>query len=979
MATLALSLVVFGLGAARIAAGSEEAKTTVSLNGETVPPSFGTAAGFWLFAKTETPQVAFMGHPADHAVVSLGAKDRVVFSVPLRSGANISEVGVRVGWIGETRGPLKIRIHDLAKDIGAESSEGESQVVSLTGPMPERIEILLETSGKPVAVRLEPFVRSQSQAARAMSLDPVRRPMDGGPIQSSPRLAPVIESALIEWDWRMHDGIGTPREPVSFRDAVAEVLRRGDLLADDLVERGLLQEKDVAAWRGLRKEYHEVWQRKIPETDPAWEALWRKAHQAKRELAFANPLFDIGPLLFCKSAPSCFTHQLAQYLGWAARPGGGLFVLEEPGKSMRTRCLTGAIEPGAYLKPEVSRDGNTIYFSYCKVHETPTVSAGPNMAKRYYHVYSMKVDGSDVRQLTDGPFDDILPAQMPDGSLIFSSTRRGGYHRCGPQARKAYVLTAAEADGSNVRPISFHETNEWDPVVLHDGRVVYTRWDYVDRDAVYYQHLWSIRPDGSDVRIFYGNNTMNPLGTWETRTIPGSNKVMATGSSHHAMSAGSIVLIDPTRGVDGPEAMWRLTPDALFPESEVPLSADGGCARFDSPVSRHFGMATRSPHRQTTLPVAQRRWPGHCYRSPWPLSEDYFLAAYSYDLLRGEMSANIPNMFGLYLVDSFGNRELIYRDPNIGSQWPIPLAPRPTPPRLPTMLADSSTDTTANTPRPGVFALQNVYESWPKTLDDKVTHLRIIQLLPKSTPVMDDPPMGIRGVPGIQVIGAAPGKQVLGTVPVEEDGSAYFEVPSKTPLMFQALDAKGRAIQTMRSITYVQPGEVSSCVGCHESRTSPPLPTASWKASARAPSKITPGPSGSKPFSYPLLVQPVLDRHCVECHNPKKPEGKIVLTSSNAGNYTQSYNALVPYLSLSAWGMPHGNHEPMTMPDRFGARASRLIKLLDKGHYDVKLPAEDWERLVTWIDANGLFYGTYDREDQARQRRGLVIEGPDLE
>jgi len=227
---------------------------------------------------------------------------------------------------------------------------------------------------------------------------------------------------------------------------------------------------------------------------------------------------------------------------------------------------------------------------------------------------------------------------------------------------------------------------------------------------------------------------------------------------------------------------------------------------------------------------------------------------------------------------------------------------------------------------------------------------------------------------------------VLGTTPVEPDGSALFRAPAGLPLAFQALDEMGQAVQTMRSVTYLQPGEVVSCIGCHERRHDAPTagPARVPLALRRAPSPITPGPDGSKPFSYPLLVQPVLDKHCVRCHNPEKKDGGIALTGQPDGRYTVSYNVLAPRVPYSAWGGKPGdfrqvNSEPMTQPDFFGARASTLTQLLRKGHYDVRLSPEDWERLITWMDTNALFYGTFDPADQARQQRGERIPGPALQ
>jgi hypothetical protein len=765
------------------------------------------------------------------------------------------------------------------------------------------------------------------------------------------------DEAALEDDWRKQDGIGTERASVSYAAAIGQTLDRGDLLLRDLQSGGLPLREEAARWHQFREEWRAL-SAGGTGTEAAWQDLWRRVHRLRREVAFANPLTFTGPLLFAKQAPGVFSHQLTQYYGSCARPGGGLFVLDAPGQSLACRQLAaGALPPGSYQHPEVSFDGKRILFAYCHAESAP--ADRESCLDRFYHLCEMGADGAGLRQLTSGSFDDFAPRCLPDGRIVFVSTRRGGFHRCGRGPCPTYTLAVAQADGSDPHPISFHETHEWDPVVLADGQILYTRWDYVDRHAVFYEQLWTTRPDGSGVRAFYGNNTFNPVGVWEARPVPGSTRIMATAAAHHAMTAGSIILLDIARGRDGLAPITRLTPDALFPESEVPI------ANHASPAA----WSARLDGQPPALPPEQARWPGHCYRTPFPLSEKYFLAAYSFDSLIGEPDPNPANMFGIYLVDCFGNKELLHRDPAISSLWPVPLRARPRPPVIACQLQTNGVGE-------GTFFLQDVHQSWPPLPANSVRRLRIVQVLPKTTWHINEPPVGLAN--------ASPGKQVLGTVPVESDGSACFRAPAKVALAFQALDELGEAVQVMRSVTYLQPGETASCVGCHEPRQSVPSQKRRPLALLRPPSRIEPGPEGSRPLSYPLLIQPVLDQHCIRCHNSSRPDGGIVLTGEPQGRFSVSYQALAPRVSHSAWGGKAGdfrvvNSEPLTQPGFFGARNSSLMTLLRRGHEQVALSDAELERFATWMDANALFYGTFDPAGQARQLRGEPIAGPALE
>ncbi len=898
----------------------------VSVAGQPAGAPTLESVGTCLVAPAGGPQVAF-GRGGIETVIALRRGEQIELSAALEG------LDQPVSLVLPVRGgPGRLTLSVGGQTVAATLPvEALPQLDLAAAPAPVKVTVTFAAPDNDATVRLGAWVVGGDR----LPWRPAPAPAGVPPSMVEPR--PAVIEALVEWDWQLQDGIDTPQGPRTWAQATELTLTRGAALAAELG-------RPTAPWDALRARTAG-----LAPGSPVWPELWRQSHQLKRELALTR-LDGLGPLAFVKQVPSMFSHQLTQYYGSCARPGGGLFVLNQPGRTWQTRQLAADLPLGSTQHLDVSWDGRQILFAFCPTNSTPR-DRESNL-DRCYHLYRIAADGSGLQQLTRGAYDDFSPRWLPDGQIVFISSRRGGFHRCGRGPCAVYTLALLGTDGAAPRVISFHETNEWDPAVLRDGRVAYTRWDYVDRNAVHYQQLWTTRPDGTGVSILYGNNTLNPVGVWEARAVPGSDRIMATAAAHHAMTAGSIVLVDPRQGVDGPAPLTRLTPDVPFPEGETRVSnGQGG------------GWGPNAP--PPSLPPDARRWPGSTYRSPWPLSERCFLAAYSYDPLIGEPNGNPPNQYGLYLVDAAGNKELIYRDLNLSSLWPMPLAPRAVPPVLP-----SHRDERLAAERAGTFLLQDVRRSWPALPDVAIRSLRIVQVLPKTTPHANDPPVGLAN--------ASPGKQVLGTVPVEADGSAYFRAPASLPLAFQALDEQGRAVQNMRSLVYLQPGETATCIGCHEPRTTAPGATRTL-AGRRAPSVIKPGPDGSRPLSFQRLVQPVLDAKCVSCHRGPEAKGGVRLTAEPHGAFSVAYNTLAPLVPFSAWGRPQGNFEPLAPPDTFGARASAFARRLLAGHHGVELTAADRERLFTWMDANALFYGTFDRADQARQRRGEVIAGPALE
>ncbi|MHC4643544.1 MAG: TolB family protein [Planctomycetota bacterium] len=428
--------------------------------------------------------------------------------------------------------------------------------------------------------------------------------------------------------------------------------------------------------------------------------LYRKVRSIARNLALKNPLVASKPIVFMKRR-RFICQMLHEYLGYfydyGDIAGGGVYVLDEPGYSFKTRDLIRERLPrGNYTTLVMSYDARTIYFAFAERAAKKPDYYSPQ--RRCFHIYAIDADGANLRQLTNGPNDDFDPCPLPDGRIAFMSTRRGGFGRChNPwEPLPSYTLHCMNSSGQAVRTLSFHETNEWHPSVLLDGRIVYSRWDYVDRSAANYHGLWVSSPDGSNPSVLFGNYTQGINACFQPRAIPGSNRIVFIAGAHHADVGGSLVVFDPARekldpetGQDRFDSIEVLTPEVCFPE------APG--------------------------------WPKSYFHSPWPLTENYFLVSFSFEPLPGMgPGVNKDTHTGIYYFDRFGNLELLYREDGISGMYPIPLTSRLVPPAIPSTL-------NANFGDEGEFVLTDVQQSlFPLPASRPIRKLRIFQVLPKT-------------------------------------------------------------------------------------------------------------------------------------------------------------------------------------------------------------------------------------------------------
>ncbi len=649
-------------------------------------------------------------------------------------------------------------------------------------------------------------------------------------------------------------------------------------------------------------------------------------------MIFASKLLDFGRLLFVRRAPGTYSHMSDQNYGWWSRPGGGLCVLEGFRQDRpRVRMLQPMAGEGSYNYPDVSFDGGRILFSWCRYY--PNLSGDGNKfdkahlnADGFYHLFEVNADGTGLRQLTSGKYDDFDGRYLPDGRIVFLSTRRGQALQCNRQSSAAslratlpdayvrcgggesrpvavYTLHTMDASGGDLRPISAFESFDWTPSVAGDGRILYSRWDYVDRSNGPYMKLWSTNPDGTSPQIVWGNDSCTPNATFDPRSIPGSRKIICIGSAHHSITAGPLVLVDPDIGVDSAAALTNLTPEVCYPEAVG--------------------------------------FPQSYFSGPWPLSEGLYLVGWSDQALAFEGGANPANAMGVYVFDALGGLELLYRDPNISSMHPMPLVARFAPP--------SRADATAPDQQEGRFLLFDAQAGMTGLPGGSVRALRVIAVPAKTHPAQNYPQIG--------VMGEDPGKLVLGTVPVAADGSAFFRVPAGVNVLFQALDEHGMAIRTMRTITYVQPGQTLSCVGCHDPRNVSPT-NARATALNSLPSKLRLGPDGTWPLRFDRLVQPILDANCTSCHKPGGQAAALDLTGQNAWkNLTTAGKPSITDQVRSHYGTP-------SLPNRTVARDAFLLPMLKAGHHGVKLDAAATSRLALWLDLYAQKSGTFSDEEE---------------
>jgi hypothetical protein len=609
------------------------------------------------------------------------------------------------------------------------------------------------------------------------------------------------------------------------------------------------------------------------------------------------------------------------------RPGTRLTRLDFPAGSTFAEPRVLIDDPHGMMRDaDVSFDGKRVLFAWKKSDRLDD-----------YHLYEHDLTTNSTRQITRGlGRADYEPVYLPDGDIVFASTRPEQSVPC--WWTEISNLYRADAQGNGLRRLAIDQVHTLYPQLMSDGRLTYTRWDYSDRGQNFSHPLFSMRPDGRDQRAFYGANSWFPNSLLHARGIPGSHEVVAVASGHHTRQQGKLVIIDNRQGRD-----------------------EGKGMRFIAPVRD-------VPYERVDRAMQQ----GDQFRYPYPLGGGTFLASF-------RPEHGVPG-FGLYWIHEDGSRELLHRAHDLETGRPVPAGRRPAVAKLAEEIDfDSKT---------ALYHVHDVYQGTglAGVKRGEARWIRVVRLEYRAAGVgkthnrgedggsLNSSPVGIANT-------SWDVKEILGDADIHADGSALFEVPAMQSIYLQVIDARGRVIQTTRSWDTLRPGETKGCAGCHDKTDGNHHPfhdetTLAWK---HGPQKLLhPFEGRPRGFSFPQMIQPILDAKCVSCHDGTDDVMDLRGTSADGGDNLNKRAWSVSYLNLlearkdardGNWtGEPdkglvrwiQKQSRPTEIPPRHsGAARSPLIELLENGHYEVELDDREWFKLAAWIDLLVPFSGDY--------------------
>jgi hypothetical protein len=648
----------------------------------------------------------------------------------------------------------------------------------------------------------------------------------------------------------------------------------------------------------------------IYENNPAAVAAAKKALQLKREILLSHPALDVDRILVSRykiganarvANSSAMGTQPNNWSNQSSAPRGGFNA-----EIAELSGLRGDLKYRTIFKPE---NGSSV--PDLKLHwDAGRLMFSMTDKTNRWQVYEVGVDGKGLRKVIDSPEEDLEffdAAYLPNNKVV--AVTNIGYHGvpCVSGGDAVGNMVLYNPKDGHMRRITFDQDANWHPTVMNNGRLMYVRWEYTDLTHYFSRVVMHMNPDGTEQRSLYGSGSVFPNSTFDVQPLPNHpTRFIGVISGHHGVvRSGRLILFDPSRARKEEKGMVQ----------EIPFS------------------------KRPIIPLVKDDLVGGVYPQfikPFPVSDKYFLVT---------AKLSPTSLWGLYLVDVFDNLTLIAEQEGEGFIHGIPLKQRPVPPAIPEKIRPDSKEAT-------VF-IQDIYqgEGLPGVPKGTVKSLRVFSYeYAYNRSPSDHVAQGIQS--GWDI------KRLLGTVPVEEDGSAMFTIPANTPVSLQPLDEEGRAVQWMRSWLTGMPGEVVSCVGCHEDLNQIPRPARAM-ASVKPARKLEIPEGGVRPFTFELEIQPILDRACVACHNGSvKPDytgGRIDKDVPGNRALSKSYLSLHPYIHRQG---PEAGMKVL-YPYEYHASVSPLIQMLKKGHHGVELTGKEWQTLYTWIDFNVPYHSAF--------------------
>lgn len=660
--------------------------------------------------------------------------------------------------------------------------------------------------------------------------------------------------------------------------------------------------------------------------------------------------FGIDKLLFVKRYTFQSSHFYTDFIDGCHKFGGNICILSL--KDGKITELVPSMKEGIFGRFDLSFDGKRVVFDWKRA-----IGEG-------FRIYEVGIDGKGLRQLTFAPADeqdrireydnshlggtaeryfhhtdDMHPCYLPDGGICFVSTRCEYDILCDPGILTTAVLYRMDGHGRNMEKLTNSAVSEFSPSIMPDGRILYTRWEYVDKGSLCIKSLWAMHPDGSRSVEIFGNNHNFPPCFLHSRAIPNHNNMfVCLGTPHFPQSGiGTVIRIDTNYDIRTRKPITYITPNV-----DIRGGVFGGEGGWDFWNGKRW-IADRNGRS------------GRLYMDPFPLSKNLFLVSGKHN---PKKRWNDISAYDLYLLDDRGNHNLIYDAPEISCWQPMPLRARPRPPIIQRYVRDS---TTAEQ-KLATCIVADIYRGMEKVKRGTIKYIRINEQVPRSWALKfwkDGQSVSMGTHMGLKV--------QHGIVPVEQDGSAHFVVPADKNIFFQALDENFMEVQRERTYVNYRPGETRSCVGCHEKPKDTPPNTSNSNtimALKHPPSRPSPQPgeqTGARVLHYPTDVQPVLDKHCIRCHSGADAAAEMDLTGEPTEEFCRSYENLLSHRprlmkNIDEDTVRFAEYMP---PYSLGSHASRLIAILCEGHEGVKLSQEEMIRLITWVDSNAQYYGSY--------------------